>query len=203
MKKVSYSIDNEKWWIYNKCEKSFIFKRKDWYKAMEKIVELKNVSKVYKIGDNEFKALDNIDLSLNKGEMIVILGPSGAGKSTLLNAICGEEIMKTSAIRESDDTGRHTTTYRQLIELQNGAFIIDTPGMREIGMAMVDEGIDNTFSDIVELENRCKYSNCRHDTEPGCAVKLAIESGELSMERFMLYQSLGQENTNNYAKKNT
>ena len=153
------------------------------------------ISALYQIG------MDELEEYLQPGKTICLMGSSGAGKSTLLNAICGEEIMKTSAIRESDDTGRHTTTYRQLIELQNGAFIIDTPGMREIGMAMVDEGIDNTFSDIVELENRCKYSNCRHDTEPGCAVKLAIESGELSMERFMLYQSLGQENTNNYAKK--
>ena len=109
--------------------------------------------------------------------------------------------MATSGIRESDSKGRHTTTHRQLIELENGVCIIDTPGMREVGMAGVEEGIDDTFSDIVELESRCRFSNCRHDTEPGCAIKAALQSGELSAERYALYVSLGAENTRNYAKK--
>ena len=73
--------------------------------------------------------------------------------------------------------------------------------MREVGMAGTEEGIDNTFSDIIELESRCRFSDCRHDTEPGCAIKAALESGELSMERYMLYKNLGAENTRNYAKK--
>ena len=132
---------------------------------------------------------------------ICLMGSSGAGKSTLLNALAGEEIMRTSQVRESDSTGRHTTTYRQLIELPNGVSIIDTPGMREIGMANTEQGIDNTFSDILALESRCKFSDCKHDTEPGCAVKAAIESGELSFERYTLYKSLSVENTYNYAKK--
>ena len=109
--------------------------------------------------------------------------------------------MKTSAIREDDSKGRHTTTYRRLFELKNGVSIIDTPGMREIGMAQTEEGIDETFSDIIELESHCKFRNCKHDTEPGCAIKAAIESGELSEERFLLYKNLGAENTKNYAKK--
>ncbi|SDI54102.1 ribosome biogenesis GTPase [Pseudobutyrivibrio sp. 49] len=158
-------------------------------------VRVHAISAIYDIGMNELEEY------LQPGKTICLMGSSGAGKSTLLNAITGEEIMKTSAIRESDDTGRHTTTHRQLIELPNGVSIIDTPGMRELGMAMVEDGIDSTFSDIIELESRCKFSNCRHDTEPGCAVKAAIESGELSLERFQLYQNLGQENTRNYAKK--
>lgn len=158
-------------------------------------VRVHAISALYQI------AMDELDEYLQPGKTICLMGSSGAGKSTLLNAICGGEIMKTSAVRESDDTGRHTTTHRQLIELPNGVSIIDTPGMREIGMAMVEEGIDNTFSDIVELAGRCRFSNCRHDTEPGCAVKAAIESGELSPERFRLFQSLGQENTKNHARK--
>lgn len=81
------------------------------------------------------------------------------------------------------------------------ATAIDTPGMREVGMANVQDGIDETFSDIVEHESRCKFSNCRHDTEPGCAIKAAIASGELSVERYELYKNLGSENTKNYAKK--
>ena len=109
--------------------------------------------------------------------------------------------MATSSIRESDSKGRHTTTHRQLIRLRNGAFVIDTPGMREIGMAGTEEGIDDTFEDIIELESRCRFRNCRHEKEPGCAVKEAMARGELSRKRFMLYKSLGQENADNYAKK--
>nr|MCR5418402.1 ribosome small subunit-dependent GTPase A [Lachnospiraceae bacterium] len=132
---------------------------------------------------------------------ICLIGSSGAGKSTLVNALAGREVMKTSEIRESDSTGRHTTTHRQLLLLENGVSIIDTPGMREIGMAAVQSGIDETFSDITELERHCRFSNCRHETEPGCAIKAALESGELSRERWELYQNLGAENERNYAKK--
>ena len=153
------------------------------------------ISALYGIG------LDELEEYFKPGTTICLMGSSGAGKSTLINAIAGEEIMKTSGIRESGSKGRHTTTHRQLLELKNGVFVIDTPGMREIGMAMSEEGIDNTFSDIIELESKCRFSNCRHETEPGCAVKAAIEAGELSRERLMLYKNLGAENSRNYAKK--
>ena len=145
--------------------------------------------------------LEELDEYLTPGTSICLMGSSGAGKSTLLNALCGKEIMKTSEVRSYDSTGRHTTTHRQLIMLDNGVSIIDTPGMRELGMAQVEEGLDNTFSDIIELESHCRFSDCQHDTEPGCAIKAAIESGELDPGRYMLYKSLGQENRNNYAKK--
>jgi ribosome small subunit-dependent GTPase A len=145
--------------------------------------------------------LDELEEYLAPGTSICLMGSSGAGKSTLVNALAGEEVMKTSEIREDDDEGRHTTTYRKLIELQNGVCIIDTPGMREIGMANSQEGIDDTFSDIVELARKCRFTDCRHETEPGCAVRKAIEDGELSEERFELYKNLGAENTRNYAKK--
>ncbi len=158
-------------------------------------VKVHAISALYGIG------LDELKEYFVPGKTICLLGSSGAGKSTLINAITGEEIMKTSAIRESDSKGRHTTTHRQLTELECGVCIIDTPGMREVGMANMEDGIDDTFSDIIELESRCRFSNCRHDTEPGCAVKAAIESGELSAERYELYKNLGAENTRNYAKK--
>lgn len=158
-------------------------------------VRVHAISAIYGIGTDELEEY------MKPGVTICLLGSSGAGKSTLINSLSGEEIMKTSEVRESDSTGKHTTTYRQLLKLKNGVSIIDTPGMREIGMAMTEEGIDETFSDIVELESMCKFSDCRHDTEPGCAIKAAIESGELSEERYMLYKSLGSENQRNYAKK--
>ncbi len=145
--------------------------------------------------------LEELSEYMKSGTTIALLGSSGAGKSTLLNALAGKEIMKTSEVRASDSTGKHTTTHRQLIELENGVSIIDTPGMREIGIARAEDGLEDTFSDIVELEAMCRFSDCRHDTEPGCAVKAAIESGELSEERYMLYKSLTTENVRNYAKK--
>ena len=135
------------------------------------------------------------------GTTICLMGSSGAGKSTLINTLAGEEVMKTGAVRDYHSAGKHTTTHRQLIRLKNGVSVIDTPGMREVGMARTEEGIDDTFSDIVELEGRCRFCNCRHESEPGCAVKAALESGALSPERWALYRSLGEENARNYAKK--
>lgn len=145
--------------------------------------------------------MEMLEEYLVPGKTICLMGSSGAGKSTLINYLAGEEIMTTSGVRESDSTGKHTTTHRQLIELTNGVSLIDTPGMREIGMASVQEGIDEVFSDIIELESQCKFRNCSHETEPGCAVKAAIANGRLSKERWMLYKNLGTENSNNYAKK--
>lgn len=150
-------------------------------------VRVHTISALYGIG------LDELNEYFEQGKTIAILGSSGVGKSTLVNAVAGEEIMKTSAIREEDSKGRHTTTYRQMIELPNGAVLIDTPGMRELGMCDVDEGIDETFSDIAELEACCKFSDCKHDTEPGCAVKAAIKDGILSVERLELFRSLHAE----------
>ena len=158
-------------------------------------VRVHAVCALYDIG------LEELSEYMKSGITIALLGSSGAGKSTLLNVLAGKEIMKTSKVRTSDSTGRHTTTHRQLIELENGVSIIDTPGMREIGIARAEAGLEDTFSDIVELQAMCRFSDCRHDSEPGCAIKAAIGSGALSEERYMLYKSLSSENTRNYAKK--
>ncbi len=182
-----------------------ILTKSDLCSNVEKFIqEVEQISE--KVHVHAISALFNIGLDklrpyMAKGTTICLMGSSGAGKSTLINALCDRDIMKTSQIREDDGKGRHTTTLRKLIELENGVSIIDTPGMREIGMADVQDGIDDTFSDIVELERLCKFSNCKHDTEPGCAIKDAISSGELSLERYELYKKLGNENANNYAKK--
>ena len=118
------------------------------------------------------------------------VGLAFVGKSTLVNALAGTEIMKTGEIREKDAKGRHTTTYREMIELPNNVVIIDTPGMREIGLCDVDEGIDDTFEDIAELAAQCRFRDCTHTNEPRCAVRQALENGQLSKERFELYRSL-------------
>ena len=124
---------------------------------------------------------------------IVFLGSSGVGKSSLVNAIAGENIMKVNEIREDDSKGRHTTTHRQLSMLENGTMIIDTPGMRELGLWDAGEGLSTTFSDIEEIASRCKFRDCSHNSEPNCAVRESLENGVLSYERWNNYIKLKKE----------
>ncbi|WP_235995258.1 ribosome small subunit-dependent GTPase A [Secundilactobacillus yichangensis] len=119
------------------------------------------------------------------------LGSSGVGKTTLINHLLGTATLATNEVRENDAHGRHTTTARQLIKLPNGSLVIDTPGMRELGL--LDADIDNTFADIAELAKKCRFSDCTHQHEPGCAVQQAIVDGELSEERLVSYQQLQAE----------
>ena len=152
---------------------------------------------VYAISCINKNGLEDIKKYFDKGNTICFLGSSGVGKSTLVNTLYGKEVMKTSKIREEDGRGRHTTTSRNLIMLPNGAMIIDTPGMRELGMWDAKEGISKTFSDIEELISMCKYSDCTHKNEPGCRVLEAIEKGDLDEERFLEYLKLQKESEYN------
>lgn len=130
---------------------------------------------------------------LEKNRTYVFLGSSGVGKSTLINRLMGEDILSTNGLR-SDDKGRHTTTHRQLLTLKNGAYVVDTPGMRELGVWDNQEGISATFLDIEELERQCKFGNCSHTSEPGCAILAALAGEILDEKRWESYQKLSVEN---------
>ncbi len=137
--------------------------------------------------------LDGVAPWLKPGLTVALLGSSGAGKSTLLNALAGTELMDTGAIRESDDRGRHTTTHRELFRLPGGALLIDTPGMREFGVLAEDAALEASFADVAELMTQCRFGDCAHVTEPGCAVLAALADGSLSDERWQAFLKLQKE----------
>jgi len=134
--------------------------------------------------------LDQLAPYVQPRRTLAFIGSSGVGKSSLVNALAGEELMPTLEIREWDSKGRHTTTERELVRLSSGALVIDTPGMRELGLWDADAGVSDAFADVEALFARCRFSDCRHDTEPGCAVKAALADGTLDVARWEAYLRL-------------
>ncbi|HQJ09730.1 MAG TPA: ribosome small subunit-dependent GTPase A, partial [Deltaproteobacteria bacterium] len=135
---------------------------------------------------------DELRQTLCPGKTYCLLGSSGVGKTTLINRLMGEEAFDTKPVSGTGE-GTHTTSRRQLIVLDQGAMLIDTPGMRELGLAGADDGIDAGFADLAGLSAQCRYADCRHEHEPGCAVRAAVESGELSEDRYLSYIKLRKE----------
>lgn len=147
--------------------------------------------------------LEALGSYLEEGQTVALLGSSGVGKSTLLNALSGAETQRVHHVREHDHRGQHTTTARQLFLLPTGGMLIDTPGMRELQLWNGHEGFQQTFEDIEHWIQQCKFRNCKHQTEPGCAVLQAVEHGELSSSRLDSYQKLQRELQYLERKQNT
>lgn len=137
--------------------------------------------------------IEEVRAHIGEGETLVFVGPSGVGKSTLVNELVGDDVAETADVREVDRRGRHTTTVRELIELPSGGVVIDTPGIRAIGLWAADIALDEVFADVAELAAECRFRDCTHRTEPGCAVTDAVAAGVVDETRLARYQLLWQE----------
>ena len=167
---------------------------------LDKILELvesknKDIS-VYSFCNFE-SSVELIKSLLKSGKTYCLLGSSGVGKTTLLNNMIGKDLYTTQEVRISDGKGKHTTTNRQLVLLENGPMIIDTPGLRELGNISLNDGIEKTFDEIYTLSQSCKFNNCTHTVEKGCAILEALESGELETQRYFNFMKLKKESDYN------
>ncbi len=158
----------------------------------EVLIRASNI-KILKVSNLSLSGIQEVSSVIQKGKTYCLLGSSGVGKSSLLNNLLGKKRMKTTTISSSSNKGRHATTHRELIVLDNGGIIIDTPGMREVGIADSGKGLEATFENIFKLSNQCKFSNCSHTTEKGCAIIKAVNSGEIDQMAYTNYLKMERE----------
>ena len=164
----------------------------DLEEQVQDVAALTRGAPIHTVNALEGEGLEPLRGLIGYGKTVVLLGSSGVGKSTLVNHLVGAKVMKTGSTRE-DGRGRHTTTKRELLVLPGGGAIIDTPGVREVQLWMADEGLAKTFDDIEALAKNCRFNDCKHDQEPGCAVKAALDDETLDPIRFESWLELGRE----------
>ena len=170
--------------------------KKEYSENLLSIIKLriKNVP-FFSLSNYTLEGYEDFLACLSKGKTYCMLGSSGAGKSTLLNNLKGEYIMRTNEISASTQKGRHTTTHRELFILENGALLIDNPGMKEVGITVMDENNNTTFTEIAQYSQDCKFSDCSHSNETGCAVTKAVKEGLIDKNSYLNYQKLVKENS--------
>jgi len=161
--------------------------------AIDAIREAAQTSPIHAVSAKTAAGLETLAPYLGTGQTVALLGSSGVGKSSIINALAGEDLLPTRSVRESDSRGRHTSTHRQMVRLPGGALLIDTPGMRELQLWDVGETLEQTFEDIDLLAAGCRFRDCRHVSEPGCAVKAAAASGALPQARYDSFLKLQAE----------
>lgn len=176
--------------------------QEDWQHQVSAVQAVAKLADVVPISSKTGYGIDALSNYLKPQKTLVLLGSSGVGKSSLVNRLMDNEVMAVSAIREDDSRGRHTTTHRQLFMLPRGAMVIDTPGMREIGLWDAKEGLAQTFDDIETLAEGCRFSDCGHQKEPGCAIIKALAEGSLSQSRWERYLRLEKEAKYAQSKEN-
>ena len=177
--------------------KSDLISTEEAEEKINQILEILPETKISAFSNNSISDIKNIKTLFTPYKTYCLLGSSGVGKTTLLNNLIHQDLYKTQPIREKDGRGKHTTTKRELIILENGAIIIDNPGMRELGIISNESGISSTFNEIDELSDQCRYKDCTHTVEVGCAVLQALESGKISEERYENFLKLYKESKYN------
>jgi ribosome biogenesis GTPase len=145
------------------------------------------------VSAHDGESIQSLRETLRSGSTVCLLGPSGVGKSTLVNALSGSEVSRTGEVRERDGRGRHTTTRRELFQIPGGACLLDTPGLRELRVWLLEDGLTGAFPDIEEYAEGCRFRDCRHETEPGCAVLAAVDAGALDPARLRSFRKLQAE----------
>ena len=145
------------------------------------------------VSDGNAESVEAVRALMPENTTTVLIGKSGVGKSSLVNMLVGEDVQETGSVREGDGKGRHTTVSREMVAVPGGGYVVDMPGVRGLGLWNADAGIGAAFADIEQAAENCRFRDCKHENEPGCAVRAAVESGEIAPERFASYQALKQE----------
>ena len=177
--------------------KSDLLSGDDIAKRINEIKKIMPSLEIVTFSNENESGLDSVKAIMQPCHTYCLLGSSGVGKTTLINNLIGESIYKTKTVSKKESKGRHATTHRQLIKLDSGAMVIDTPGMRELGNFSVETGLDETFSEIISLARKCRFSDCSHVEEKGCAVLEAVEKGLLSADRYQNYIKMNKESNYN------